>query len=60
MLYHAKKNAQVMKALPTEPREIDKLPRSYISNVIYTIVGDKFKNWVDEKVKERTEKLVKE
>ena len=48
MLYHAKKNMQVMKALPIEAREIDKLPRQYISNVIYTIVGDKFKDWVEE------------
>ena len=49
-----------MRALPIEPREIDKLPRSYISNVIYTIVGEKFKIWVDQKVLERTEKLVKD
>ena len=58
MLYHAKKNAHVMKALPIEPREIEKLPRTYISNVIYTIVGDKFKEWVEKVMQERTDRIV--
>ena len=60
MMYHAKKNVHVMRALPSEPREIDKLPHLYISNVIYTIVGDKFKEWVEKVIAERTEKIVKE
>ena len=50
MLYHARKSAQVVKALPVEPREIDKLPRSYVANVIYTIVGERFKQWVESQI----------
>ena len=49
-----------MKALPLEPREIDKLPRSYVANVIYTIVGDKFKAWVEKAIQERTQRNIEE
>ena len=49
-----------MKALPLEPREVEKLPRSYIANVIYTIVGDKFKVWVEKAIQERTQKCIEE
>ena len=35
MLCHAKSFPQVFKALPTVESEILKLPRAYISNVIY-------------------------
>ena len=44
---------QVMKALPILERERLLLPRSYIANVIYTIVGEDFKKWVDNLVKRR-------
>ena len=60
MMYHAKKNVHVMRALPLETREIDKLPRSYLSNLIYTIVGNKFKEWVEKVIQERTDKIVKD
>ena len=40
--------------------EILKLPRSYISNVIYTLVGPRFKEWVEKVIKERNEKILKE
>ena len=43
MLLNAKNFPQVMKALPVEPREIKKLPRYYLGNVIFTLVGDPFK-----------------
>ena len=47
MLYHAKNWDGVKMALPIETREIEKLPRAYLANVIYTVVGDPFKEWVD-------------
>ena len=34
-------------------REIMKLPRAYIGNVIYTLVGEVFKRWVEQRVNER-------
>ena len=60
MLYHARKSNQVMKALPIEPREIEKLPRSYVANVIYTIIGDRFKQWVETQIQQRTQKNIEE
>ena len=44
---------QVMKCLPILERERLTLPRSYIANVIFTIVGDDFKKWVDRIVTRR-------
>ena len=35
----------VVDALPVV-REIRKMPRSYVCNVIYTLVGGPFKDWV--------------
>ena len=58
MLFHAKNFAQVARALPLEPREVEKLPRSYLANVIYTIIGDRFRIWVDEKISERNQKIM--
>jgi hypothetical protein len=51
---------RIAKALPIEQREIEKLPRAYICNVIYTLVGEKFKDWVEKKIQERTDKIMNE
>ena len=40
-----------------EPREVLKLHRNYVSNVIYTLVGTPFQAWVESKIKERNTKL---
>ena len=60
MLGHAKAFPQVFKALPSEEAEIAKLPRAYISNVIYTLVGPPFKQWVDGVIAERNQKITRE
>ena len=39
MLNYASGYPKVMKCLPALDREINKLPRAYIQNVIYTIIG---------------------
>ena len=39
MLFHAKATPEVALCLPAEDREIDKLPRQYIANVIFTVIG---------------------
>ena len=39
-----------MRAFPVVETEIKKLPRPYIANVIYTIVGDAFADWVEDRV----------
>ena len=46
----------VVDALPI-PREIRKMPRPYVCNVIYTLVGKDFRDWVSERCKIRNEKL---
>ena len=35
-----------MRALPSIEIEILKLPKEYIGNIIYTIIGDPFYDWV--------------
>ena len=60
MLYHAKNFPAVGRHLPAEPREVEKLPRAYLANVIYTVVGDPFKEWVDEEIAKRNANIVKE
>jgi len=47
----------VMKALPDLERERLRLPREYIANVIYTLVGDKFKEWVASRIEARNSYL---
>ena len=42
-----------MEYLPAVQREREKLPREYVANLIYTIVGEEFKEWVNERVNER-------
>jgi hypothetical protein len=38
-------------------REIRKMPRSYVCNVIFTCLGDKFQSWVDQRCKERNDNI---
>ena len=47
MLEYASQHQEVIKYLPDIEREIEKLPRAYIANLVYTVVGDPFKTWVD-------------
>ena len=46
-----------MKALPDLRREREKLPRDYIANVLYTLIGDKFKDWVKHRIESRNQHL---
>ena len=46
----------VVDALPIM-REIRKMPREYICNVIYTLVGEEFKKWMMERCQERNKRL---
>ena len=48
-----------MKRLPCE-KEIIKLPKQYLTNVIYTIVGENFATWVRAKIEERNAKVSKD
>ena len=48
----------VVNALPII-RETRKMPRSYVCNVIYTLVGAPFKDWVFKSCKDRNDRLEK-
>ena len=53
MLEYAEMFPEVMKAFPTGDKEIEKMPRQYIANVIHTIVGKPFIEWIDAKLEAR-------
>lgn len=55
MLAFAAQYPEVVQCFPVIQREVEKLPRYYVANVIFTIVGERFKNWVEEIVNERHE-----
>ena len=60
MIVNAKKHPGFSNYLPAEPREVEKLPRAYIANLIYTIIGEPFKQWVQQQILNRTEQIKKE
>ena len=60
MLEWAKRHPDVFTALPKEQNEINSLHRNYIANVIYTIVGEDFRDWINNKMQERTKRLALE
>ena len=49
-----------MAALPLVKTEVDKLPRQYIANIICTLVGKAFEEWIDARVNARHEKRAEE
>ena len=49
-----------MDAFPIVKRELDKLPRAYIANVIYTLTGAAFVKWVEKQVNDRNAKVARE
>ena len=53
----AKDYPDVMLAFPSEKNELEKLPRQYVINVIYTLVGQPFRAWVDKLVDRRHEEI---
>jgi len=60
MLEFAQDHPMVVMTLPLVQREIDRLPRDYIANVINTIVGKPFQDWINRKVEERNQKVAQE
>ena len=59
MLRFANRHPIVLLRLPVE-KEILQLPRQYIANVIYTMVGSPFSDWVDAKIAARHLKVTNE
>ena len=40
-----------------EERDMNKLPRQWVINVIYSLCGDNFREWVSQQVKDRNDRL---
>ena len=36
------------------------MPRQYLANIVYTVVGKPFYDWVDGKIEERNKKVINE
>ena len=49
---------EAMHGLPEMRKEILKLPRAYIANIVYTIIGDPFIAWSKAKIEARNKKVV--
>ena len=60
LLGYAGQYPAVMRALPMAQKEIRKMPREYIGNIIYTLVGDDFRDWVKSRVDQRNTKVAEE
>lgn len=56
ILEYAGEHQVVMNALPV-PKECLRLERQYLGNLVYSIVGEPFKKWVDDRVNHRNEKV---
>ena len=60
LLQYAEQFPEVRKALPEVQREIAKMPRAYICNIIYTFAGEPFAEFVNGKVRARNQKIQQE
>ena len=60
MLTFAQDYPTVSQCLPSEPREVLKLPRDYVANIIHTLVGEPFAQWVQAQVQARNAKIAAE
>ena len=49
-----------MTALPLTEKEQLKLPREYLGNVVFTIAGQPFQKWVDDKIVLMKQKVAQE
>ena len=59
MLEFAAMYPAAMKALPLNEDDRKGLPRQYTANVIYTVVGKPFLDWVEKKIQERDMEIIK-
>ena len=53
----AHQNQEAMRALPAVRSEILKLPRAYIANILRTVIGLEFAQWVQARVNARNQRV---
>ena len=56
ILDYVLKDVAVQNALPS-PKECLRLERAFICNLAYSIIGEPFRDWVDERVNGRNERV---
>ena len=49
-----------LKYLPRDQLDIDRLPRQYVINVIYTLCGEDFEKWISKTIESRNDQLLKQ
>ena len=52
-------NQEMLSYLP-EAKEVEKLPKQYLVNLVYAVIGDDFKAWVHERIQQRNAKVTVE
>ena len=57
MLAFIKDKEEVWKYLP-EKQDVKLLPRQYIADIIYNVLGDEFQTWLKEKIDQRNKELL--
>ena len=58
ILETARKNPRINDYLP-DARDMHKVPRQWLINVTYTVLGEPFKGWVKTEIENRNEELAK-
>jgi hypothetical protein len=38
-------------------KELEKIPKQWLCNLLYSVIGDDFARWVSERIKERNERV---
>lgn len=56
ILAEGRRSPEVNNYLPDE-KDLHRLPRQWLANVIYTLVGEEFQNWVTECIRNRNDHI---
>jgi hypothetical protein len=56
IMEEASRVSEVMAHLPIL-KELEKVPKQWLCNVIYSVMGSNFAQWVQERVRERNERV---
>ena len=54
------KEGAALKYLPKDHLDVDRLPRQYVINVIYTVCGEEFDRWINETIETRNNDILKQ
>ena len=58
LLSEAGGDENVMRYLPSVKKEIFRMPKSYVANVIYSVIGEPFRTWVNSRIEQRNHNIL--